>query len=74
MEEFNGLIKNVINGSADRRTIWFNSNIPETQIEEFLIDMVAASCFLRRDYIPEEWYLILKQIEEWQLNQVSTLK
>lgn len=69
MEEFNGLIKNVINGSIDRRTVELKSNISGTQIEEFLIDMVAASCFLRRDYIPEEWYLILKQIEEWQLNQ-----
>lgn len=74
MEEFNGLIKNVINGSIDRRTVELKSNISGTQIEEFLIDMVAASLFLRRDYIPEEWYLILKQIEEWQLNQHLTLR
>lgn len=74
MEEFKGLIKKIIDGNSEERSIKIISNISNTQIEEFLIDMVAASQFLRREYIPEEWYLILKQIAEWQSNQGLTLR
>lgn len=74
MEEFKGLIKKIIDGNSEESSIKFISNISNTQIEEFLIDMVAASQFLRREYIPEEWYLILKQIAEWQSNQGLTLR